>query len=156
MVKIVFAATVFTIVLVDFLECCEAIPETIPCSTGRSFSWSVLIVAPISSIMVPPVSSTLVVPPVSGPIVILSGIVSRSVPKPVAIQGFVPDVVIVQIIELFRVWRGVCVSGVVAMPLSRGWLCVFKSVRGVRWVSGRVCLPEGVSEVWDKGGLLVG
>ena len=63
-------------------------------------------------------------------IIILSKIVSGSVPKSVVIQGFVPDVVVVHGVELVRGQRGVCDSGVSAVPLSRGWLWVVKGVSG--------------------------
>jgi hypothetical protein len=120
--EIVFSATIFTIVLIDFLECCQTIPETVPCSAARSFSGCVLEVTPIPSVFE--------VTPIPGPIVILPKIVSGSVLKSVVIQGFVPDVVVVHIIELVYSRRGVCDSGVIAVSLSRSWLWVVEGVSG--------------------------
>ena len=79
---------------------------------------------------VTPISSDFEVTPIPGPIVVLPKIVSGSVPESVVIQGFVPDVVIVHIIELVRGRRRVCDSGVIAVPLSRGWLWVVEGVSG--------------------------
>ena len=113
MFKIVFSATIFTIVLVDFLECCQTIPKTVPCSAVRSFPGSVFEVIPMSAVFeVTPIPSIFEVTPIPGPIVVLPKIVSGSVPESVVIQGFVPDVVVVHIIELVRGRRGVCDSGV--------------------------------------------
>ena len=88
-------------------------------------------VAPILFVFgVTPISSDFEVTPIPGPIVILSKIVSGSVPVSVVIQGFGPDVVVIHIVQLVRGRRGVCDSGVVAMPLSRGRLRVVKGVSG--------------------------
>jgi hypothetical protein len=48
----------------------------------------------------------------------------------VVIQGFIPDVVVVHINELVRGRREVCDSGVIAVPLNRGWLWVVEGVSG--------------------------
>jgi hypothetical protein len=138
--KIVFSAAIFTIVLVDFLECCQTIPETVPCSATRSFPGSVLEVTPMSAIFevtpissvfrVTPISSVFEVTPIPGPIVVLPKIVFGFVPKSVVIQGFVPDVIVIHIVELVRGQRGVCDSGVIAVPLSRGRLWVVEGVFG--------------------------
>jgi hypothetical protein len=138
--KVVFSAAIFKIVLVDFLECCKTIPETVPCSAARSFPGSVFEVAPISVIFevtpipsffgVTSISFVFGVTPIPGPIVVLPKIVSGSVSKSVVIQGFVPDVVVVHIVELVRGRRGVYDSGVIAVPLSRGRLWIVEGVFG--------------------------
>jgi hypothetical protein len=138
--KIVFSAAIFTIVLVDLLECCQTIPESVPCSAARSFPGSVFEVAPMSAIFevtpipssfgVTPISFIFGVTPIPGPIIVLPKIVSGSVPKSVVIQGFVPDVVIIHVIELVRGRGGVCDSGVVAVPLSRSRLWDVEGVFG--------------------------
>ena len=102
MFKIVFTATVFTIVLVDFLKCCQTIPEAVSYSAARSFPGSVFEVAPVSAIFevtpilsvfeVTPIPAAFEVTPIPGPIVVLPNVVSGSVPKSVLIQGLVPDV----------------------------------------------------------------
>ena len=143
MFEIVFSAAIFTIVLVDFLQCCQTISETVPCSAARSFPRSVVEVTPMLAIFevtpilsvfgVTPILAAFEVTPIPGPIIILPNIISGSVPKSVLIQGFVPDVVVVHIIELVCGRRGVCDSCVVAVPLSRGWLWVVEGVvRGFR------------------------
>ena len=108
MFEVVFSAAIFTIVLVDFLECCQTIPEAVPCSAARTFPGSVFGVTPMLAISevapilfvfgVTPISSDFEVTPIPGPIVILSKIVSGSIPISVVIQGFVPDLVVVHIV----------------------------------------------------------
>ena len=140
MFEVVFSAAVFGIVLVDFLECCQTIPEAVPYSAARSFPGSVFGVTPMLAISevapilfafgVTPISSDFEVTPIPGPIVVLPKIVSGSVSKSVVIQRFVPDVVVVHIVELVRGRRGVYDSGVIAVPLSRGRLWVVEEVFG--------------------------
>jgi hypothetical protein len=83
-VKIVFATTIFTFVFIDFLKSCQTIPKTVPCSMSCSavkfFPRFVLVVASILR-----------------PVIILSGIISQPIPRSVAIQGFIPDVVIISV-----------------------------------------------------------
>ena len=82
-------------------------------------------VAPILFVFgVTPISSDFEVTPIPGPIVVLSKVVSGSVPVSVVIQGFVPDIVVVHIVQLVCGRRGVCDSGIIAVPLSRGRLRV--------------------------------
>ena len=118
-------------------------------------------IAPILFVFgVTPISSDFEVTPIPGPIVILSKIVSGSVPVSVVIQGFVPDVVVVHIVQLVRGRRGVCDSGIVAMPLSRGRLRVVKGVSSYsrecrRCRRVRSSLRE-CREYWVKGVLWSG